>query len=606
MSFLPVKPVFGRRGDIDGTRVLPHPSITWETRRMSWRAVGGPHRADLRAECDVNHVSDLLDYLRNGVRLYDAQSEQCWHGYVHEVRARWGVTEIGISLDRMFNRIKVKYQTLSPGEDATEDATTDWAEDAISVSQYGDKELILDAGSLVLSLDGAEALRDTRLARVSVPSAVANYEGRGVARPVVDMLCRGWWDTLSWVHYSQDAGRISYTDTDGGAVQGIGQNSFNTAADVTWDDHPEGDFIYSVSGQFLRYSAGQIIVVTNALDNAIDNNGTYTIVERNINGQRLTVAEDVDDNGTGNSITITPQGLMAAESFMTGPNDDWDIVSLSVRAWKVGSPSDTLRISLYSDDGSGNPDGSVVEGEIDAADIDGVVRWRKALPSASYTMVPLTEYHVVVDRTGADDPANCYHVELSTDAGYSGGAYKYWNGLTWATRSGVDMPFDIVGGYAASTLIKQTLEESEFVTEVTVVDAGRALAVLTQIEEQTVKSVIEGLLETGTSNDRRLLADVDLHRAVTIFEEPSVDAPATLYRRGRDGVIRDRNGAKVEPQRSGVLAGKWLESEDMQAIVAPSSDLADAGRAMLEEVEWTLSGDAVRLTARGAKNVWEL
>jgi hypothetical protein len=596
VSYLPVTPQFGRRASVDTVSVTPPHGIRWETQRMSWKAIGGPHRATVRAWTGIHRLADMLDYLRNGVKLYDAQGHLCWWGYVHEVKIKWGVTEVGVSLDRMYNRVKVGYKTLAAGEDATEDAETDWAENEISTGQYGDKELILSTGSLILSEAAAERVRDTKLAQIAFPLAVADYESRA-SDPMVEIECRGWWEILSWAHYSQAEGRASYTDTSGGAIQAIGQAS--STLTVTWDDADGGeDFVLAAAGTFDRFSEGIRLIVTNASD--AGNNGTYNVDTIRSDGTVMAFLEDVDDAASATA-DFVPDGDKAAQSFtVTGA---WTVVSVAIRAKAVGSPADNLRVSIYSDS-AGNPNASLASGTIAGSDLDDVMRWR-VVPMTAYTLATSTDYWVHVERTGASHATNTYHVELCTKAG-DGGDYKLWNGASWSTRTDVDMPFDVIGGYALTTLLGTVIETSGFVTDVTIVNTSSAVTVLRQIEDQTIKRVAEGLLDAGTANDRRLLARMDEHRAVQIYEEPAADDTTTLYRRARDGTLRDRYGAKVEPQRAGDIVGNWLENEDIRAIVAPGSDIADAGRAFIEEATWNLNGNSVNLLARGAQNPWEL
>jgi hypothetical protein len=596
VSYLPVTPQFGRRASVDTVSVTPPHGIRWETQRMSWKAIGGPHRATVRAWTGIHRLADMLDYLRNGVKLYDAQGHLCWWGYVHEVKIKWGVTEVGVSLDRMYNRVKVGYKTLAAGEDATEDAETDWAENEISTGQYGDKELILSTGSLILSEAAAERVRDTKLAQIAFPLAVADYESRA-SDPMVEIECRGWWEILSWAHYSQAEGRASYTDTSGGAIQAIGQAS--STLTVTWDDADGGeDFVLAAAGTFDRFSEGIRLIVTNASD--AGNNGTYNVDTIRSDGTVMAFLEDVDDAASATA-DFVPDGDKAAQSFtVTGA---WTVVSVAIRAKAVGSPADNLRVSIYSDS-AGNPNASLASGTIAGSELDDVMRWR-VVPMTAYTLATSTDYWVHVERTGASHATNTYHVELCTKAG-DGGDYKLWNGASWTTRTDVDMPFDVIGGYALTTLISSVIDTSGFVSGITIVDASAAVTVLRQIEDQTIKRVAEGLLDAGTANDRRLLARMDEHRAVQIYEEPAADDTTTLYRRARDGTLRDRYGAKVEPQRAGDIVGNWLENEDIRAIVAPGSDIADAGRAFIEEATWNLNGDSVNLLARGAQNPWEL
>jgi hypothetical protein len=605
MTYLPVTPKFGRRGNVDDIHVLAAQGANFEALRMSWRAIGGPHRATLRASMGIEYLADMLDYLRNGVKLYDAQGYLCWWGYVHEVRIRWGVTEVGISLDQMFNNVKVNYKTLKAGEDATEDAETDWLTNPESISEYGTKQLALNAGSLVMSAAAAEALRDTRLEQASTPQAVADYESR-INDPVAEIHCRGWWDTLSWVYYSQDAGRISFFDEGTDLAQGIGQSAYTTGATVTFDDNPDGDFLSDSAMLMGRYAVGQILTISGAAD--ADNNGLRTILEVAENGLYLRFSEDVDDDTTPDAVTLTPQGIIAAQSFTTDASMDWTVVSVAVRAKMAGTAADPLEVHIYSDS-AGSPNVSLGDGSIAVADMDGVYRWRVAdFVAADLPLTGGTTYWVVV-QTATNDAANGYHVELS-DEGYSGGTYKYNDGISWTARAGVDMPFDIVGGRRGGAIAEEVLLTSAFITGVELVDTFArtpVITTLTQIEDQTVKAVVEGVLQAGSTNGRRLLAELDQHRTITLREEPSVnDATTQRYYRDRNGTLRDHFRMKVEPQRAGEVVGNWLESEDMRSIIAPGNALAEAGRAFIEEAEWTKAGDAVRLTARGSKNIWEV
>ena len=593
MAYGKVKPRFYNRAY---TRLQPmHPDIEWTTQRFSHRAVGGPHRANVTATAGEAFLVGLLDYLRCPVELLDEQGHLCWWGYVHEIKLRLGNIQAGVTLDRMYNRIKVTYTALTVGEDEAEEAQTGFGDNTVSQNEYGRKELILDAGNLILDAVGAEQLRDTKLNDISLPLPLSEFTDASPSRPVIEFSCRGWWETLSWQFYSQAAGRLNYLDTDGGAVQGIGQSATTTAADVTFEDSADGDFIYSISGQFLRFSAGQIVAITGTIASA--NDGTYSITEVNGNGQRLTVVEDVDDEGTVDSIVVTPQGTKAAQSFTTGASDDWTVLSIAVRAKSKGSPSDSLRIALYSESGVA-PSASLANGTILGSEIDSVMRWRNV--ELTYTVAPSTTYWVHVDRTGSDDADDCYHVELSTNAG-AGGVFKYWDGASWTARVGVDMPYDIVGGDATTTMVTEALGEAQFVNAVAVTDISGVTTPLYQIEDQTIKQAVETMLDIGAADNTRLLATIDKGRNARIYKEP---VAGTLdYRKRKDGTLATNKGVRVEPQR--FAAGVWLVGESLETAVPPNTRLATAARAFVEESEYTADGK-VRLITKGQKPVWDL
>lgn len=591
MTYGPVMPIFYNRSMHD--LIATPAGVQWSTRRFSHRAIGGPHRANVVAVGGVDALVGLLDYLRYPIELIDGQGVLCWWGYVHEVKIRLGAMEVGVTLDRMYNRIKVKYTVLTVGEEGTSEAVTGFGDNGTSQNLYGRKEIVLDAGNLILDEIGAEQLRDTRLGGIGLPLALAEFTNSTAAQVTAELFCRGWWETLGWQLYSQAAGRLNYLTTKGGAFQGIGQSATATATDVTWEDGDDGDFIYSISGQFLRYSAGQIITVTSSTAN----DGTYTILEVNANGQRITTVEDVDDDGSVDSITITPQGTKGAQSFATGASDTWSTLTVAVRAKKVGSPSDNLEIGLYSNS-AGSPGTKLASGFIAGADLDDVVRWRSA--EVIYALAASTTYWVVVERSGSSDADDCYHVELDTEAGASG-SYKYWDGSAWQSRGGVDMPFDVVGGSTTTAMISEALGEAQFVGDVAIRNTSGITTALYQAEEQTIKQAVETWLEMGTLNDRRLLAAVDRGRNVQIYEEPK--SSELNYRKRADGSITTDKGVRVEPQR--FTAGVWLVGEALETAVPPGTRLASVARSFIEESEWT-SDDKVRLVTKGTKPVWEL
>jgi len=137
MTYGPVKPVYYNRA-YDRLQPL-HPDVVMETRRFSHRAIGGPHRASVVATGGQDFLVGLLDYLRSPVELLDGQGHLCWWGYVHEIKLRLGVMQIGITLDRMYNRIKVQYSKLTVGEDETEAAETAFGDNTVSQTMYGRK-----------------------------------------------------------------------------------------------------------------------------------------------------------------------------------------------------------------------------------------------------------------------------------------------------------------------------------------------------------------------------------------------------------------------------------------------------------------------------------
>jgi len=227
------------------------------------------------------------------------------------------------------------------------------------------------------------------------------------------------------------------------------------------------------------------------------------------------------------------------------------------------------------------------------------MRWREVELSSVPTLAPSTTYWVVVGRTGSNDADDCFHVELSTEAG-AAGTYKYWDGSAWQTRSGVDMPFDLLGGLETTDMIEDALDATQFVSAVQIANQSNVRTLLYQIDNLPVQSVIEDWLAIGTDSATRLLATWGREFAVRVFAEPT--AGAADYRRDREGRITTNTGVIVHPHR--FRAGVWMTSEDVLLAGPAGSELASAGRAFIEESEWTFD-NKIRLLPRGVKSPWE-
>ena len=90
-----------------GTRITP--------KKLSWSAFGGPDRAAFRLDGDLDHLLDLSGLLRCPVSVDDAQGSHVWWGYVDRVILFMEGSKFVVSLDQLYNRVKVTYSFISPG-----------------------------------------------------------------------------------------------------------------------------------------------------------------------------------------------------------------------------------------------------------------------------------------------------------------------------------------------------------------------------------------------------------------------------------------------------------------------------------------------------------
>ncbi|GAP12904.1 hypothetical protein LARV_00644 [Longilinea arvoryzae] len=199
--------------------------LAWQVQRMEWRAMGGAQRAWMRAglpaelrPLGAGLCSALLGQL---CTIQDAAGAPCWWGYVHAVTLDEGGSKQRLALDRLANRVAALYPLPDGGW-----ARTAWAEDSLSLAQWGRREHLLKCPAEGES--GAAAARDALLARSAQPRWTASI---GVqpreSEAVLAIEARGWWDCLDWTYFAPGGGRIEHAFS-GGAGQPLGDQPANT------------------------------------------------------------------------------------------------------------------------------------------------------------------------------------------------------------------------------------------------------------------------------------------------------------------------------------------------------------------------------------------
>jgi len=210
---------FGRR-DLSGG-VVALPAVELEVERLEWRAVGGPWAAKLLARASsLERLWGLVDLLRCEMVISDEEGA-AWWGYVSAVGIHpRGGQGLRLSLDGMWNKVKVLYHDDSPNPVGGVENLTAWYSDPGSVRAWGAKELLVELG--VGSAADAAAYAASVLAKRSRPQITpAGEAGKGDWYVVIEG--RGWWETLDWQYYSQARGQAG--DLHGGASLNFGTSS---------------------------------------------------------------------------------------------------------------------------------------------------------------------------------------------------------------------------------------------------------------------------------------------------------------------------------------------------------------------------------------------
>ncbi len=195
------------------------PNLRYAVRTMSKSEIGGCDRASIRAEgqdADLAQMQNLVNRLGKPITIFDNIGQPVWWGYVNEIVFNNQAVSFGVSLDGMYNRIRVAY-----GDYTNDRATTAWLDDAASQMTFGIKELMATLSNA--SLATAEAMRANELSRLATPQGVASFDRNNDDFPSATINCLGWWHCLDWRYYANPNGLHGHSD--GSGAQAFGEGS---------------------------------------------------------------------------------------------------------------------------------------------------------------------------------------------------------------------------------------------------------------------------------------------------------------------------------------------------------------------------------------------
>src|SRR3990172_936513 len=123
----------------DFTDPLAAPDVNYQVKGYAWNVIGGPNWAEIEVTGLAPALWELIEMLRCPVEIYNPRGERRWWGFVSSV----DLSQVGVSLETMANRIAVAYSLVEPGSSTVgARATTSWAQNDDSVATYGTKELL--------------------------------------------------------------------------------------------------------------------------------------------------------------------------------------------------------------------------------------------------------------------------------------------------------------------------------------------------------------------------------------------------------------------------------------------------------------------------------
>lgn len=161
--------------------------------RYTKTVFGGCDKAEIEITGEPERLFELINYLRDGVEIYDGNGNPVWWGHVQRVEIPHDKIQIVVDLDEMNNKIAIAYNLISAGGNTIGiRGTSPWITDEDSITKYGVKELLESGGSMnaVEAISMATRLRND----LSFPRVYVVSSQKKTAR----IECYGWWHTLGW------------------------------------------------------------------------------------------------------------------------------------------------------------------------------------------------------------------------------------------------------------------------------------------------------------------------------------------------------------------------------------------------------------------------
>ncbi len=581
----------------DFSDILTPGNLIFTPARMIWRAIGGPAEATIGVSGPKVELWKLVERLRCPVSI-SALGDVIWSGYIESATIKTGKFNVTVSLESMSNRICVTYAEVNTAGTVGERKTTTWYQDDDSVATYGTKEQVLS-----LSQGTAEEAANraqTKLSQLHYPmrtfEITANQGMQETTEPSAEITCKGWWSTLAWKKYQNLNGKESYEEA-GTGLMALGKGLTSTVISFETGDTQK---IKASDKTMTKFSANEVIFVSGSTSN----NGTYTISSiRDLDGggSYAIVEEAVVNEAAGDSVTIR-SATKTAQSFQISTVEGWLGAFLRIRVKREGTPTDNLTVTLCAD-AAGLPGAALASGSLPGTAIDENLNWVETALSSRVMLQPATTYWIVVERSGAIDADNFYKVDANEDLGYSRGTMKIYNGSNWVNRTpDADMLFQVGGVEETSDQVSEMIGNGQFFSGQDIFVASGIYSSPYREGDQSVLACIEELLESGTTNLRRMMATVDDQRRVLVSEEPvEGNADYLLY---ENGELHDPFDRAL--QKWAYPAGVWARLVDTIPGGLDTSRIADPSIVFIEEVTYEVETDDVSWRERDYNSLLEV
>ncbi len=308
-----------------------------------------------------------------------------------------------------------------------------------------------------------------------------------------------------------------------------------------------------------------------------------------LRGSGVTIAESVSNEAPNGSTveTVTAYGQRIYQTFALAYNDTWTLDAIELRVRRVGSPTDNLRVSLYTDN-AGAPGTLLEQVSLAGSSVTDEVEWRSFSFANTTALAYGTTYGLVIDRTGSMNANDFYEVEIDTDAGYSRGSLRLYDGTAYQASTG-DLIFRCLGAADTARQIAGVVSAAGIEIDTTLVEAASGIDALQyRGDDERAISIVDDLLAQGTSTGGRLLATTVSGQIVRIYAQPAATSRLWVW---REGTLLAAAGAPALP--GWLPVGVWVHLDDvlLTGVWAGLSPLFVERASYQPDRGWTLEAE---------------
>lgn len=255
--------VYKETGATTRVPILVPPSLKVLPQGWSSVAKGGMWDAEVVLRGSLSDLAGLTAWLGYTLEIINDRGTPVWFGDISTIEVISGGTRKGISLDRMANRVSLRYSQKQPGGGAAS-VDTAWTSNTLSQTNYGiwERRISPDRD---LTANEATALQATALNTLSDPHYTIAFAGD---EQQAHIYCTGYWQRNKRVYHIELRGREEHNVSGTPFPLGAG-----VVASTLFGFSARAKSITSIGGYLALFRADWKIKITGSTSN----NTTYTV-----------------------------------------------------------------------------------------------------------------------------------------------------------------------------------------------------------------------------------------------------------------------------------------------------------------------------------------